>query len=302
MRTAIVVGVVALASVVGASAQKDDPPGGEVVVTDVSGKEVKLTGAKLTTGTRRLGWLARAEGTTEDEKKGPLVIEVREPNSTTLLKGIVTLIPAASLESAKYDYEKQVVAFTLKGLKEPVTGTLEFRGINMLGIGGTADGKATSLTGGTLGKTSLKTVMFPGAKEMPAPRTTGTFWAVQINHPAAKDPTLNVRNLKALYQFPGGVEQLEDGIPVRKGPPIPFNGNLKRFEMLANDQNTNMAAAEVDVTGSGERVIAIPLTTELDKKTGTLVGFLGEVDAGWKLFPLHTIKVITLTAVKKKID
>ena len=37
-----------------------------------------------------------------------------------------------------------------------------------------------------------------------------------------------------------------------------------------------------------------------DKKAGTLVGFLGEVDAGWKLFPLHTIKVITPS--KRKIE
>lgn len=301
-RAFVVVGVVLTVSLVSVLAQKDDPLAGEALITDVGGGEVKLTGAKLTTGTRRLGWLAKSDGTTEDDKRGPLAIEVREPHSTTFSKGIITLIPAASLEAARYDYEKQLVTFTLKGLKTPVTGTLEYRGINVLGITGTADGKPATFTGGMVGKTALKTVTFPGAKEMPAPRITGTFWAVQIHQPTAKDPTLEVRNLKVLYQYPGGIEYLQEGLPVRKGQPLPFNANLKRFEMLAHDQNTNMAAAEVNVTGTGEQVIAIPLTSELDKKTGTLVGLLGEVDTGWKLFPLHTIKVITLTDVKRKID
>ena len=53
-----VAGVVLTAGLTGAATRQDDPPGSEAVVTDVSGNEVKLTGAKLTTGTRRLAWLA----------------------------------------------------------------------------------------------------------------------------------------------------------------------------------------------------------------------------------------------------
>jgi hypothetical protein len=304
MRRAYWVAGVVLAAGLAAVARQDDPTANEAVVTDVGGNEVKLTGVKLTAGTRRLAWLAKSDGTTEDAKKGPLAVEVREPISTTLAKGIITLVPAAHLESAKYDYGTQLVTLTVKGLKTPLTGTLEYRNVNVLGLSGTADGKPMSFTCGVVGgkATAVKSVTFSGAREIPPPKTTGTFWSVQINQPAAKDPSLSVRNLKVLYQFPGGVEQLEEGIPVRKGHPIPFNGSLKRFEILANDPNTNMAAADVEITGSGERVIAVPLTTELDKKTGTLAGFLGEVDAGWKLFPLHTIKVVTLTDVKKKIE
>ena len=37
---------------------------GEVVLTDVDGKETRLAGAKLTAGTRRLGWLADPKGAT----------------------------------------------------------------------------------------------------------------------------------------------------------------------------------------------------------------------------------------------
>ena len=55
---------------------------------------------------------------------------------------------------------------------------------------------------------------------------------------------------------------------------------------------------EVQPDEGPERVVAVPLTLEQNGRTGTLVGLLGEVDAGWKLFPLHAIKVMTLDAKK----
>ena len=305
MRRAFAIAWLVLAAgLAGAFTRADDPPAkvGEAVVTDVDGKEHKLTGVKLTTGTRHLSWLANPKGTTAAEKLGPLAIEVREQHSTTYAKGIITLVPTTSLESAKYDYEKQIVSLTVKGLKAPLTGTLQYKGINVLGISGSVDGKAESFTAGVLNKGAVKTVAFEGAVSVPpVPKEVAEKgWSVKIVQPTAENPTLIVRNMKALYQFPGGVEQLIDGIPVRKGQPVPFDKNLKRFELLANDMNTNIAAAEVEVGDGPEKVIAIPLTTEQDKKTGTLVGFLAEVDAGYKLFPLHTVK--TITPYEKKRD
>ncbi len=267
------------------------PPPAETVITDVDGKVTKLANAKLTTGTRRIGWLADPKGTTPDEKLGPQVFEVREPNSTTLAKGVITLVPVASVESAKYDYEKLSVNLAVKGLKDPIQGTLQYKGINTIGLAGTADGKATTLTAGVLGKAAVKSVIFPKAVPLPASKAGGVTWAVQIVHPAANNPTVKARNLKALYQF-GTVEQLVDGLPVRKGMPIPFDAKLTRFEMLANDPNTNFAAAEIETGAGNEKLIAIPLTLEQDKLKGTLVGLVGEVEAGYKIFPLHTIKVI----------
>jgi hypothetical protein len=286
-----VIMVLALASVI-VGARADDQPAGEATATDVDGKEHKLTAVKFTTGTRRLAWLADPNGTTEDAKKGPQALEVREPNSTTFTKGVITLVPVSSLESAKYDYEKQSVSLSVKGLKEPLTGTLQYKGINVLGFSGTSGGKTAAFTGGVLSKTAVKTATFPGAETLPKHKAGGITWNVQIIQPAADNPTIPVRNLKVLYSFPGGIEQLVDGIPVRKGQPIPFDQNLKMFEMLANDMNTNIAAAEITAATGPERVVAIPLTMEQDKKMGTLIGFVGEVDAGWKLFPLHTVKVI----------
>lgn len=275
----------------------DEPKAGEVVVTDVDGKETRLTGAKLTTGTRRLGWLADPKGATPDEKLGPLAVEVREPNSTTFAKGIITLVPAASLESARYDYEKLSVSLSVKGIKDPLTGTLQYKGINTIGVSGMADGKAATFTAGALGKAAVKSVVFGEPQPVPAAKA-GANWAVQIVHPAANNPTVKAKNFKALYQFPGGVQHLSDTLALRKGATLAFDDKLTRFEMLANDENTSTAAAEVETGTGNEKIVAIPLTMEKDAKTGTLVGLLGEVEAGYKLFPLHTIKVMTPIARK----
>ena len=281
------------------SARAEELAAGEAVVTDASGQEYRLKGVKFTSGTKRLAWLRDPKASTEDARRGPLALEFREPNSTTLVKGVVTLIPVSSIEAVQYDHEKKMATITVKGLSQPLNGTLEYKGVNSLGLNGASDGKMMSFTGGAAGKNAVKAINFGGAQ--PISRSKGgTTWKIQIVQPKADNPTLTARNLKALYRFPGGEERLLDRISTRKGEAVVFNESLKRFEMIANDLNTNYAVAEVEPAAGPERLVAIPLTLEQDKKAGTLIGILGEVDAGWKLFPLHTIKVIT--PLKRKIE
>ena len=80
----------------------DEPAAGEVIVTDVDGKAHTFTGVKFGAGTRRLAWLADPRGTTEDAKKGPPALEVRELTSAmALAEGIVTIVPISSVESIR---------------------------------------------------------------------------------------------------------------------------------------------------------------------------------------------------------
>jgi hypothetical protein len=260
-----------------------------VTLVDSAGKEHKLTNVKFTTGTRRLAFLAEANGKTEDAKKGPLALEVRETNSTTFAKGVLTLIPLSTVESVKYDYEKLQMSVGVKG-QAAVPGTLEFRGINLLGVETKTGDGTTKFLGGTP-KDGFKSIGFPEAKPLPS-RAVGTAWTVQIIHPAAKDPTLTVRTLRALYTFPGGAEQLMDTLPVRKGEKLALDTRLKKLEVLAVDSNTHIMAVEAIIEGGSEQLLAIPLTLDQGNRVGTLTGFLGEVDCGWKLFPLHTVRVI----------
>lgn len=276
----------------------DEPKAAEVVVTDVDGKETRLTAARLTTGTRRLGWLADPKGATPDEKLGPLAVEVREPNSTTLVQGVVTLVPAASVESARYDYERDTVTLAVKGLKDPLQLGV-YQTANRLGVAGTADGKAAAFVGGVAGKTAVKSIVFPDARPLPAAKAGGLSWAVQIVQPKANNPTLKAKNLKPLYQFKDGTQHLADALAVRKGPPLAFDEKLTRFEAVANDLTTGVAVAEVDAGGAEKLLVILP-TLEKDGKAGTLLGLVGEVELGYKLFPLHTIKLVV--PLSKKAD
>ena len=289
-----VVSAALLALLAGACTQAapDAPavPDAPIVVVDSGGKEVKLKSAKMTGGFHRLAWLADPKGATDDAKKGPLALELREPHSTTYVKGVVTLVPLGCIEAVRYDTERQTVS--VKGLADPLTGTLQYKGFNVVSFEGDADGLTTKFTGG-VPKGGFRSVTFPTAKPFPPHKAGGTEWKVQIDQPKAGHPTLTVRNLKALYHFPGGSEVLAGEIPVRKGrTPLKFDTSLKKLEFLAIDTNTHMAAAEVCEDGAPECTVVIPLTIDRDGKTGTMVGLVGEADVGWKLFPLHCIKVI----------
>ncbi len=279
-----------------------DEPGGrldQLTITNLDGQEYRLTGVNFTTGTRRLAWLADPQAATPEARLGPVAVAFREPNSTTYAKGVLTLVPVKHLESVKYDYEREVVTLVIKGAREQLTGSLEYAGVNVLGIVGQAGGKTTTFTAGVRGKSAVKSVVFPDPLPVPpVPKeAAGKGWSVRLvqSKKAAalpEPPPLIVRNLKTLLALPGGAEKLIDGIPQRKGPPVPFDPNLKQVELLAHDPDRNFAAAEITLATGPEKVIAIPLLADADKQAGTLVGLLGEVDVGYKLFPLHTVRLI----------
>ncbi len=280
-----------LAAAVGlAHTRAADPPAPDAAsatVVDAAGKEVKLSAVRFTLGTRRLAWLADPAATTEEGKKGPLALDLREPHSTTFQNGVVTLVPLGSVEGVTYDADKFTAAVGVKGLPAPVVGTTQYKGFCVLGFEGEAGGVKGKFAGGVV-RTGVKSLAFTGAKPLPDRKADGPAWAVKIDHPKAGNPTVAARNLKALYQFPGGAEKLADVLPVRKGDPLALGGPGKppgfaQLDMLAVDSNRKLAVAEV-----GGRTVLIP-TAEWEGKPATLVGLVGEVDAGWKLFPLHTV-------------
>lgn len=259
----------------------------DATVTDADGKEVKVSGLKFGPGTHRLAWLADSNGDAE-ARKGPLALTVREPHSTAYAKGIITYVPLTAVESIKYDYDKQVASVTVKGLSEPLAGTLQYKGLNVLSFDGMTDGKAARFSGGAMTKGNIKAVSLADAKPVPA-RKSGPAWAVQIDQKTAMNPTLKAGEFKFLYQLPGGGEVLSDAATTHKSDPLKLDDTVTAYTTLAVDANTSAVAAEVQV-GETTRIVVIPPTADRDGKPATLVGVVCEVDAGWKLFPLHTIK------------
>ena len=178
--------IVALGSLPLALADDAEP----ILLVDSTGKEVKLTRAKLTAGVRRLGFLADPKGTTDDARKGPLALEIREPISTTFQKGVITLVPMSSVESVKYDYEKLKMSVAVKGLMEPLTGTLQYQGINVIRLDGKSGDMTTKYTGGTP-KDGFKSITFPAAHPLstrpPGRSLVGSHRATQGKGPDAHD-------------------------------------------------------------------------------------------------------------------
>ena len=127
----------------------------------------------------------------------------------------------------------------------------------------------------------------PDAK--PVTPRKGSPWLIQIDQSKGMDPTLKAANFKFLYQFPGGVEVLTDAATTHKSDPLKMDDTLTAYTTLAVDASNHVVAVEAQV-GDTTRIVVIPPSIEKDGKKGTLAGLLGEVDAGWKLFPLHTIK------------
>jgi hypothetical protein len=267
-----------------------EEPDAPITLVDGAGKEHTLANVKLNTCVRRLAFLADPKGETDDAKRGPLALEIREPHSTAYAKGVATLIPLSCVESVKFEYEKQSLSVAVKG-QEPVAGTLQFQGINVMSLEAKNGDAAVKYTSGK--KDGFRSIAWPNAKPL-ASRAVGATWWIQIQHPEAKYPTIKVRNLRAIYSFPGGVEQLADSLPVRKGESLKLDTTLKKLEMVAVDTNPSFQHAAMDATveGNPEKLVAVPLVNDLGNRKGTLIGFLGEVDAGWKLFPLHCVKVI----------
>ncbi len=252
-----------------------------VVVTDAEGKEVKLAAARLTLGTRRLTWLADPKGATPDAKLGPLAVEFREPNSTGFQNGVVTLVPASAIESVKYDAAKQTAAVKVAGVPEPITGSTAFKGMNALGVETGDPATATKYAGGSV-KGGVQAFAFPAAKPFERKPADGK-WHLTIDQPKASNPVVPVTGLRFLVANGKG-EVLVTALPAKKGAALDLAAGTP-FEVVAVDLTRKVAVVEV----AKDDTRTLTLTPDADGKPGSVVGLLGEVPAGWKLFPLHTL-------------
>ncbi|MCS6866658.1 MAG: hypothetical protein RMJ56_05495 [Gemmataceae bacterium] len=276
-------------AIVSITAMAADPPLTATVV-DAEKNSWDVKELKFGMGTRRLTWLADPQGETDDARKGPLALEVREPHSTTYSKGIVTYVPLASVASIHYDYDKKTAAIAVKGREAPLIGTLEYKGLNVLGFSGQVDGVAKTFSGGAFTKGNIHAVAFPQPVPVPA-RKSLAAWHIQIDQPKAMNPTLTVGDMKFLYQLSNGSEFLTEAAAVYKSEPLRCDATLTSYTTLAIDPASRIITAEV-YGGDHERIVVILPTMSKDGQTATLVGLVAEVDVGWKLFPLHTIKTM----------
>jgi len=205
----------------------------------------------------------------------------------------VTLVPLSSIEALKYDSDKQIATVTVAGLKDPLTGTTQFKGMNNIGV----EGDGGKFAGG-VPKTGVKAIKFDGAKPT-AEFKVETKWIITIDQPKANNPKLKVANLKVLASLPAGREMLLDSIPTWHDKPISLNlkeapAVAQRFEpleVLAVDPARGVTFGWVISNPAEYKVHTpfVPFSTQVEKQKATLLGLIGEVPGGWKFFPWHSV-------------
>ncbi|MCI0459043.1 MAG: hypothetical protein L0Z62_18965 [Gemmataceae bacterium] len=300
---------------------KDEPKSadrGTLVVIDHAGKEFKITDWHFRSGTRPLGWLAPpAPPKSKDGKPGagsapagPEALEMREEKSTDWQNGILTLVPLTNLKRIDYDTEKKTVKVTVlrpgeKGpVEEALTGSTRFTGINRLVVEGDADlgelGKAALKFRGGESKGGVRSIQLPAAAAVPA--TAG--------RPAVVTDTDKVPHtvfdLQPLYVVGRGEEKRIGTLLFKTTVKVDLAKVAKLSRVESEDRKG--ASLDFEVTlkdGAQHTLILLTKGTPEDAKSGSLQGLVGRVPAGWKLFPLHTIRSIefdrTEPAPKKKV-
>lgn len=250
---------------------------------DAGGKDVVLTKWKIVFGTQKLAWLP--------DKIEAFVM--REVGSTTFKEGVQTFIPLSQIEAIRYEYDKETVNVQVAGVEKPLQGTIKFKDINTIvltaeidqGKSGVAD---VRYTGGLI-KGGFKEVKFPGAKTPTAPPVKGDLFSFQIV-PETKGKTgvvMSALNIRGLYRFGDGSEKLLPWLMFKKTLKIDLN-DIQRMQVMSYSVKDKTAECEVIKKDDSPLMLTLLGSVLIDDKPATLIGLLGQVEAGWKLFPIHT--------------
>ena len=253
---------------------------GDAIVVDAGGKEIALKKWSIAAGTVKPAWLNSE------------ALAFRDTNSTGFRDGVVTLIPLDRLESLTYDAEKQIVRAKVAGVETPLEGWTRFQGINHFAITAEVDKGGAGVVElkyqGGPGKGGIKSITFTGAAAAEAPKGEKIFVVIADGKKA--EPPQSVHDLKALYKL--------DKIGEAHSPTLMFKKTYKldlgQVKKMTVHEEAGQKGFECEVTQKDGTTETLSLLTSmpLDGKPATLEGLLGEVPAGWKMFPIHTVAEI----------
>jgi hypothetical protein len=264
-----------------------------LVLPHNSEKEVPLVDWRFVQGTRQFSLGDDDKIDLKTKKRiAPEYLDFREEKSTTYKNGIFTLIPLASIRKITYDRDKKTVAvavMTDAAEDVVVNGLTKFQNTNKLtieaeGILEGPSGAATMKYQGGIDK-GLQSITFPSPKAVEKPKgNVGTVTA--DDKEKSKHPAYDVQ---ALYISEGAY---------RTAPFLMFKKTVKvdldkiasvRF-MSAESKKQASSDYEVTLKDGNKHTLSLLTTVESDKgKSMTLVGLVGRVPAGYKLFSLDAI-------------
>jgi hypothetical protein len=270
-----------------------------LTIVDGAGKEHKLAGWKFVVGTRPLGWLAKAAVDPKEKlAPGPDALAFREEQSTTFVDGVLTLVPLDRLRSIDYDYDTQTVSVKVATDQADadvvLTGTSKYKGTNKLALEAEADrgekgvAAVKYLAGSTGG---IKSVRFGAPRGLAAP--TGRGAAVTVVDKKQKNVQPAV-DLQALYRLASGSERLLPYLVFKKT----YKVELGAIQKVTAAPGAKPDEPEWTIMGKDAdgQTLTLLKTTMIDDQPATLLGLVGRVPAGFKLFPAHVISEIEFDA------
>ncbi|HEY7424301.1 MAG TPA: hypothetical protein VH682_08750 [Gemmataceae bacterium] len=295
------------------AADEDPKPAepGTLVVVDSAGKEQKLKAWKFTEGVRRLGWLAKpsdGKDASDKEKKdvpkgkraapapaGPEALALRTETAIKYAQGVLTLIPLDQLRSLDYDNEMDTVtARAAAGTDNPemLVGTTKYKRINKLVIEAEVDkgelgvAEVKYLGGYPRG---IRGVRFPAPKAAP-PVPEGRRVLV-VSDEGEKKTTHKVVDLLPLYRLADGSEKLLSMLAFKKTLKLDV-GKIKKVVAVGDGW-------QVTLKDGGDETLTLLEMVPFEGKQARLLGFVGRVPVGYKLFPAAGIAEITFDAEDK---
>jgi len=307
--------VAALTVVVAAAEDKPKPAGpGTLIVVDAAGKEQKLKTWKFTEGARRLGWLAAAKAseakddTGKDKKAaardkrqpaaGPEALAIRAEMEIEYLEGVLTLIPLEHLRSIDFDNEMDTMTAQVGegDAAEKIAGSTKYKRINKLVIEAEVDKGDLGIAeikylGGV--PRGVRGVRFPAPKAAP-PLPQGRRVLVVSADGKSKTSQHKVVDLMPLYRLPDGREKLLPTIMFRKTLKLDV-GTIKKIVAAGGDQG----GWQVTRKDGEEETLTLRETMPYEGKSARLLGFVGRVPVGYKLFPAGAIAEIIFDAEEK---
>ncbi len=270
-----------------------------IIIPPAGGKEVKLVDWRFTLGTRQLALdgepVTKTSGGTE-------YLEFREEKSTTYDKGILTLIPIASLKKISYEREKKNVAVEVLaagGKIETLAGTTKYLGINKLTLEAEALldglGAATVKFQGGVDKVGLHSIAFPNPK--PAREPKGPAFLIQADDKEKTKHT--VQDLQPLWLIDGAYK-IQSFMMFKKTVKVDVDKIASIKFIPSSDKKKISYDYEVTLKDGAVHHFTLLTTAELDKKRSmTFAGLIGRTPIGLKLFPAHTINELTRVDAKK---
>lgn len=268
-----------------------------LTLIDAAGKEIGLKGWKFTGGTKQLSWLDGKEPIKGAKPAGPEFLEFREQKAVMYKDDVTTYIPLAALKELVYEPKSKVVTVTLAagdGKDLTLRGTTNFVGINKFNL----DGEVTSGTLNVAGPVSLldgslradiRAIRFPD----PIPDKTAFLPDAVVSVRGKEKARHEVQGLRPLYRKGAG-NQVMPYLMFQKTVKVELKDLARMRHLPAKDKKGGLLDFEVEKQDGTKQGLTLLTTIDLgEKNTAVLVGLVGQVAAGYRLFPATIIEEVT---------